>query len=435
MLDLLYVFVALALVALNAFFVATEFAIVKVRGTRIEELVSNGVARASATQDVIENLNPYLSACQLGITLASLGLGWVGEPAFAHLIEPLFGFLGEKSWIAAHTLAVIIAFVLITLLHVVLGELVPKALAIDYPERTALWVAWPIRLFYRMFYPFIWSMNELSMVIIRMMGLQPKGDEARVHTGEEIRLIFARSRHGGVLSEEHARLLSRALDFADHTVRQIIVPRSEIVFLDVNQPYVEILKTARESGHTRYPLCDGDLDRVLGILHIKDVFVHSDATTRIADLRALAREPLLVPETLPVEQLLNLFRRERRHMAIVLDEYGGTTGMVTLEDVIEEITGEIQDEFDTEEPKVQRLPGGRLSVDATLPVDEIEKHLGIADPLEDEEVDTLGGLVFTRLGRIPQVGDTVSIGDRKVEVERIEGRRILRLLVHPHVGS
>ena len=435
MIDLFYVLVALALVALNAFFVATEFAIVKVRGTRIEELVSDGVARASATKDVIENLNPYLSACQLGITLASLGLGWVGEPAFAHLIEPLFGFLGGNSWVAAHTLAVVIAFVLITLLHVVLGELVPKALAIDYPERTALWVAWPIRLFYRMFYPFIWSMNELSMVIIRIMGLQPKEDEARVHTGEEIRLIFARSLHGGVLSEEHARLLSRALDFPDHTVRQIVVPRSEIVFLDVNRPYAEILKIARESGHTRYPLCDGDLDRVLGILHIKDVFVHSDATTGVADLRALAREPLLVPETLPLEQLLNLFRRERRHMAIVLDEYGGTTGMATIEDVIEEITGEIQDEFDTEEPKVQRMAGGRMSVDATLPVDEIEKRLDIASPLDDENVDTLGGLVFTRLGRIPRVGDVVRIGDRDVEVERIEGRRILRLLVHPPIGD
>ena len=219
MTDLFYIFVALALVALNAFFVATEFAIVKVRGTRIQELVSDGVARAEAVQEVIENLNPYLSACQLGITLASLGLGWVGEPAFAHVVEPLFGFLGENSWIAAHTLAVSIAFVLITLLHVVLGELVPKALAIDYPERTAFLIAWPIRLFYRMFYPFIWAMNELSLVIVRLMGLKPKGKEARVHTEEELRLIVARSQRGGVLSEEHARLLSRTLDFADHTQR------------------------------------------------------------------------------------------------------------------------------------------------------------------------------------------------------------------------
>jgi CBS domain containing-hemolysin-like protein len=431
MLDLLYVLVALALVALNAFFVATEFGIVKVRSTRIEELVSQGVARAQATQEVIGNLNPYLSACQLGITLASLGLGWVGEPAFAHLFERLLGLLGIGSSIAVHTAALVTAFVLITLLHVVLGELVPKTIAIDYPERTALWVAWPIRIFYRVFYPFIWAMNELANLTIKTVGLRPASEDERAHTEEELRMIVARSQRGGVLTEAHASLLARALDFAGHTVRQIIVPRGEIVFLDVNRPYEEILKTARESGHSRYPLCDGDLDRVLGILHIKDLFVHMDETSGVADLRALAHAPLLIPETLPVERLLGRFQRERVHMAIVLDEYGGTTGMVTLEDVIEEIIGEVQDEFDMEEPMVQRMSGGRLSVDATLPVDEIGERLGIDEDLEEPDIDTLGGLVFTRLGRLPEVGDTVVLGGRRVEVSRVDGRRILRVLVHP----
>jgi CBS domain containing-hemolysin-like protein len=431
MLDLLYVLVALALVALNAFFVATEFGIVKVRSTRIEELVSHGVARARATQEVIVNLNPYLSACQLGITLASLGLGWVGEPAFAHLFERFLGLFGIGSSIAAHTAALVTAFVLITLLHVVLGELVPKTIAIDYPERTALFVAWPIRIFYRVFYPFIWAMNELANLTIKAIGLRPATEDERAHTEEELRMIVADSHRGGVLTEAHAGLLERALAFAAHTARQIIVPRGEIVFLDVNRPYDEILETARDSGHSRYPLCDGDLDRVLGILHIKDLFLHMEETSRVADLRALAREPLLVPETLPVERLLGRFQRERVHMAIVLDEYGGTTGMVTLEDVVEEIIGEVQDEFDMEEPRVQRLSRGRLSVDATLPVDEIEERLGIEEDFEEPDVDTLGGLIFTRLGRLPEVGDTVVLGGRTVEVSRVEGRRILRLIVHP----
>jgi len=308
---------------------------------------------------------------------------------------------------------------------------VPKTISIDYPERTALWIAWPIRIFYRVFYPFIWAMNELANLTIKTMGLRPASENDRAHTEEELRMIVARSQRGGVLTEAHAGLLARALDFAGHTVRQIIVPRGEIVFLDVNHPYEEILKTARESGHSRYPLCDGDLDRVLGILHIKDLFVRMDETSGVADLRALARAPLLIPETLPVERLLSRFQRERVHMAIVLDEYGGTTGMVTLEDVVEEIIGEVQDEFDMEEPMVRKLSGGRLSVDATLPVDEIGERLGIEEDFEEPDVDTLGGLVFTRLGRLPEVGDTVVLGGRTIEVSRVEGRRILRVLVHP----
>jgi CBS domain containing-hemolysin-like protein len=427
MADLLYLLIALGLVALNAFFVATEFAIVKVRSTRIEELASQGMASATATREVIEDLNPYLAACQLGITLASLGLGWVGEPAFAHLIEPLFTGLGAAQGVATHTLAVTLAFVVITLLHVVLGELVPKTVAIDYPLKTALIVAWPIRIFYRAFYPTIWAMNEISNLIVRALGLSQIAEETRAHTEEELRMIVAGSHKGGVISEAHAGLLARALDFADHTVRQIMLPRGDIVSLDVNLDYEDNLRVARESGHTRYPLCDGDLDRVVGVVHIKDIFVHPEVSEQ-RDLRGLAREPLFVPESLAIEKLLADFRRRRVHMGIVIDEHGGTSGIVTLEDVLEELTGEIQDEFDQEEPKVRALPDGGFSVDATLPLDETEVELGIrAD--RDEDVDTLGGLVFARLGRMPRVGDAVVLDGREVKVSRIRGRRILRLLV------
>jgi len=426
----IYLLAALALVALNAFFVATEFAIVKVRATRIEELAARGVKRAVATREVVSDLNAYLAACQLGITLASLGLGWVGEPAFAHLVEPLFSWLGAGRVIAAHTLAVAVAFVLITVLHVVLGEVVPKTIAVDRALPTALAVAWPIRMFYRAFYPAIWSMNELSIVIVRAMGLKPVTAASLAHSGEELRMIVARSRMGGVFSESQARLLQRALDFADRSVRQIMLPRGDIVYIDVNRTYEDNIRTARESGHTRYPVCEGDLDNVIGVLHIKDMFVHAEAVSDQRDLRALAREPMFVPETLAIDKLLTDFRRQRLHMGIVIDEHGGVSGLVTLEDVLEELTGEIQDEFDEEEPKVRKLPDGRLSVDATLPVDEIEPQLGIQEAPEDE-IDTLGGLVLARLGRMARIGDAVEVGGRTVRVSRVRGRRILRLVVEP----
>ncbi len=424
-----YILLALALVAANAFFVATEFAIVRVRVTRIEELVSRGVKRSAATKEVLENLNAYLSACQLGITLTSLGLGWVGEPAFARLFEPLFLSLGAWRWVAAHSAALTLSFALITFLHVVLGEQVPKTLAIDRAEAVALLATWPIRLFHRAFYPVIWVLNGAATLAVRTLGLAPLPEESRAHSEEELRMILGLSHRSGVLSEAHAELIENALDFADRTVRQIMVPRGDIVYLDVNRPYEENLAIARKGGHTRYPLCDGDLDRVVGVLHIKDLFLSPPLDPATMDLRSLAREPLFVPESLEVQRLLSIFQKQRVHLGIVIDEYGGMSGIVTLEDILEELIGEIQDEFDQELPKVRPLEDGRLSVDATLPVDQLEQ-LGIPEE-HHEDVDTLGGLVLARLGRIARVGDVVELGGRKIEVSRVKGRRILRLTVHP----
>ena len=428
--NLFYLLLALALVAANAFFVATELAIVRVRETRVEELVSRGAKRALATQGVLKNLNAYLSACQLGITLASLGLGWVGEPAFAHLLEPLFAGLGGAAHFAAHSLALTFSFALITFLHVVLGEQVPKTLAIDRAEGVALLASWPIRLFHRTFYPFIWVLNGAAILAVRLMGLEPVPEESRAHTEEELRLILGLSHKSGVLSEAHADLIENALDFADRTVRQIMVPRGDIVFLDVNRSFDENLAMARKAGHTRYPLCDGDVDRVVGVLHIKDLFLSAPTGSGATDLKSLAREPLIVPESLEAQRLLAIFQKQRVHLGIVIDEYGGTSGIVTLEDVLEELTGEIQDEFDQEAPLVHALDDGRLSVDAALPLDEMEEKLGISEG-SYEDVDTLGGLVLARLGRIALVGDVVELGGRRVEVSRVKGRRILRLTVYP----
>jgi CBS domain containing-hemolysin-like protein len=429
--DLLYILLALGLVALNAFFVATEFAIVKVRETRIEELVDRGVRRAIAAREVLRNLDAYLSATQLGITFASLGLGWVGEHAFARLVAPLVSWMDGGSQIAAHSIAFTLSFLLLTFLHVVFGELAPKTLAIERPETTALVVSRPIQIFRFLFHPLIWTLNGSANLAIRLMGLPPQSEESLAHSEEELRMILAVSHRSGVLSETHARLLENALDFADRNVRQIMVPRGDIVFLDANRSYADNIAVAREGGHTRYPLCDGDLDRVIGVIHIKDLFLSPPVGGGEAELRAIARQPLFLPESLQIERLLAMFQKQHVHLGMVIDEYGGTSGVVTLEDVLEELTGEIQDEFDEETPKIQTLPDGRLLVDAGLSRDELEK-LGIEEETDDE-VDTLGGLVLARLGRIARVGDTVALGGRRVEVNRVRGRRILRLIVHPAV--
>jgi len=425
--DLLYVLLALGLVVLNAFFVATEFAIVRVRTTRIDELVAKGVRRAAATRTVLQDLNAYLSACQLGITLASLGLGWVGgSPAFARLLEPLFAGLGSWAGVTAHSAAIALAFAVITVLHVVLGEQAPKMVAIERAEGVALLVAWPIRVFHLLFFPFTWAMNALSGLAVRALGLNPVAEGSLAHSEEELRMILSVSQRSGTLPEAHAELLENALDFTERAVRQIMVPRADIVWLDARRPAEDNVRVVRESAHTRYPLCEGDVDHVVGVLNLKDLFLQPPG----GDLRQLARKPLFVPENVSIDRVLRQFQRSRTHLAVVIDEYGGTSGVVTIEDVLEELIGEIQDEFDEEAPKVQDLGGGRLSVDASVPADEIAETLGIEDGA-DEEVDTLGGLVLARLGRIARPGDVVTLGGRRVEVSRMRGRRIVRLTVHP----
>lgn len=426
----LYLVLAGIIVLLNAFFVATEFALVRVRETRINSLVESGVRRAEAVHDVLHNLNDYLSACQLGVTITSLGLGWVGEAAFAALFEPLFVGVGRGASLATHSAALVAAFITLTVLHVVFGELTPKTVALQRAEQVALLFAWPIRVFRTAFFPLIWVLNRAAIATARLLGVTPPPEASLAHSEEELRIILAMSERSGVLSDRHARLLTNALDFADRTVRQIMVPRADIVSLDVRRGWEENLAAARDGGHTRYPLCDGELDRVVGVLHIKDLFHVAPSLAAPPDLKALAREPMVVPETLRLEQVLALFQGRRLHLALVIDEYGGTSGLVTLEDVLEELTGEIQDEFDEEPAKVQTLPGGRLSVDAGLSLHEVEDLLDL-DREDVADVDTLGGLVLARLGRIARVGDLVDLAGRRVEVARIRGRRIVRLTVHP----
>lgn len=426
--DAALVVVALVIVAINAFFVAAEFAIVRVRVTRIEDLVQRGVRRAVAAREVLRNLDAMISACQLGITLASLALGWIGEPAFAHLLEPLFSWMGRFRSGASHTAAIAVSFLLITFLHVVVGELVPKTVAIAHAESTALAVSWPLRIFRFLFYPLISFMNRTANLLVETMRLKPPTEASLAHSEAELRMILAVSRKSGALSESHGRLLANALDFADRAVRQIMVPRADVLWLDVNRSYAENTSRAREFGHTRLPLCDGTIDRVVGIVHVKDLFIAPPPIRGAPELRLLARAPLYVPANAKIQQALTLFQRQKFHLGIVVDEHGGTAGLVTLEDVLEELIGEIQDEFDQETPKVQTQPDGRLLLDAALTIAELEAATSVHEDIV-EDVDTIGGFVQARLGRLARIGDTVTFGGRTLEVVRVKGRRILRVAV------
>lgn len=430
MMNFLYLLAALVLIALNAFFVVSEFALVKVRATRIKEIADRGSRQANMVLVILPELDAYLSACQIGVTIASLGLGWIGEPAFAHILEPLFAGFGRWSGVAAHSIAVPMAFVVITILHITLGEQAPKIIAIREAEKLAVWIAWPIRLFYVLLYPAIWLLNGCALTLVKWFGFKDATGSGSALSRQELKQILLGSRAEGYLSDSQTEMLHKALEFPGHIVRQIMLPRTDMVALNVNDPFEHNFKILCNSVHTRYPLYEDNRDNIVGILHIKSLLPALESQGPPPDIRSFAYEARFVPESLPIAQLLSLFQERNSHLAIVIDEYGGTSGIVTLEDVIEELLGEIQDEFDREEPLVSALDRGMISVDAAFPVDGLAREIGLV-PDEEPDVDTLGGLVVTRLGRIARVGDSVVIGGRRVDVSRVRSRRIIRLIVHP----
>jgi CBS domain containing-hemolysin-like protein len=416
---------ALVFVLLNGFFVAAEFALVKVRPTQIEMQVSEGSRRARMTQHMITHLDAYLSATQLGITLASLALGWIGEPAFARIFEPLLvGVLGAPSTVL-HTVSLIAAFVLITVLHIVLGELAPKSLAIRKPEPTSLWVSIPLYGFYKLTYPVIWLLNHAANSILRIVGIQPVTESELAHSEEEIRRLLD-SEQQSDLPDQKRELLANIFELSHRTARQIMVPRADVIYLSTTQSMAENLEVARRAGHTRFPLCEGDLDHVVGLVHIKDLFRAPEPPPTLTEVR---RAISFVPETLPADRMLRRMRAERVHMAAVLDEYGGVNGIVTLENVIEEIVGEIQDEFDFERPEIVNLGASTYQVSGQMLVADLEDELDLE--LSERDEDTIGGVVLSELGRRGRVGDVVRIGHLSLQVQEIDGNRIrtLRLTV------
>jgi CBS domain containing-hemolysin-like protein len=409
---------ALLLVFLNGFFVAAEFALVKVRPTQIDPYVSEGLRRAKIARHMIRHLDAYLSATQLGITLASLALGWIGEPAFAWVIEPVVrAVVGENPQLL-HSVALTISFLTITILHIVLGELAPKSVAIRKSEATTLWIALPLYVFYKVSFPAIWVLNHTANALLKLIGIAPVSESELGHDEEELRLLLSSS-HASHLSLQKRELLDNIFELSHRVARQLIIPRQDVVYLSIARPLTENLRLARRSGHTRFPLCEGDLDHVIGVIHIKDLFRRERPLT---SLQEVAREIAFVPETLELDRLLKRMRTERFHMAAVIDEYGGVSGVVTLEDVIEEIVGQIQDEFDVENPEILDQGDGIYVVSGGVLVEDLEKALGVEFSKRDE--DTIGGVVLSELGRNPAVGDKVELGPITIEVLEVQLNRV-----------
>ncbi|HEX9665961.1 MAG TPA: hemolysin family protein [Thermodesulfobacteriota bacterium] len=420
------IFLVFLLVAANGFFVAAEFALVKLRIQEIKILARKGSKTAKLVEKIVANLDAYLSACQLGITLASLGLGWVGEPLVARSIEPAFNSLGIPED-RVHLVAFPIAFIIITLLHITLGEQVPKILAIKKYKRTALTISMPLAIFYKIFKPFIWVLNTISNLMLRVIGIQITSEHGEVHTEDEVRAILLESAAVGHLTLGERLIMENVLDLENKIARRYMLPRDQIIYLDKNDTMEEKLRIASESGHTRLPLCDGDLDHIIGIVHVKDIF---QTLARKQELKALvdvARKPTFLPETFALDALLREFQKKHTALAILVDEYGVVSGMITLENVLEELVGPIQDEFDSEAPSIMKIGADSFEVDAACTVDEIEKKLEIE--LSDSNADTIGGVLIEMLGHIPTVNESAVLGEHEVTVLEADPTRVRRVRI------
>lgn len=409
----------LVLVFVNGFFVAAEFALVTIRRTRVEQMLAEGRPGARNVQDATSHLDSYIAACQLGITMASLALGWVGEPALAGVIEPLIGEL------AGHAVGVVVSFIVITSLLVVAGELTPKGIALQYPEQTSIVVTGPLRLFRVVFRPAIWLLNEGGWLAARVIGVS-RDVESHTHIGaEELRLVVQASAQAGAIETEEQFLLERVLKFGDLTVASVMIPRTEVVALQIDTSTEQATAVVAEHHHSRYPVYRKDLDDILGVIHVRDLLLAEPAAT----LQPLLREALVVPSSVGVDRLLGEMRTRRNHFAIAVDEFGGTDGIVTLEDVLESIVGELQDEFEEPDRPPQRGPGGRLRIDGLDNVDVLPGLLGFV--VEPGPYNTVAGFVLDRIGRIPQVGDSIEVAGYRLRVAEMDELRIAAVEAEP----
>jgi CBS domain containing-hemolysin-like protein len=411
-----------ALVVLNGFFVASEFAIVKIRSSQLEALEDPGDRRLPFAKRATEHLDAYLSASQLGITLASLGLGWIGEPFLAQMLHPLFLSFGITSETVIRTTSFILAFSTITFLHIVLGEQAPKVFAIRKPLSTTLWISAPLHLFYVLFRPAIWFLNVSSNLILKhLFKMEPASEIEAAHSEEELRVILTDSADSQEVSKVGKELLMNTLDLRRRVVRDIMTPRGEVVYLDSEKPFEENLKRAIASRHTRFPVCRLHLDNPLGLVHIKDILGLMQQPAP-PDLLTIKRDLLLVPELMPLEKLLTLFLSRGAHLGVVVDEFGGTVGIVTLDNVLAEIVGDIRDEFDAAPAEFQRMSDDEFTVKGTLGLYELNDFTDLK--LESAEVSTVGGYIVNLLGHIPRAGEQVRVGDYLATVLQSDGRRI-----------
>src|SRR5215475_2177247 len=412
------------LVLLNGFFVVAEFALVKIRDSQLKTLADEGVKRAAFVKQIKDNLNAYLSACQVGITAASLGLGWLGEPFLARMLQPFFALAGIESAPVIKSISFTLAFSVITFLHIVLGEQAPKILAIRKAMGAALFVSRPLRWFYAIFKPAIWFLNAASnWVLRRLIRVEPIAEGEFAHSEEELRLIVQESEKSAEVTPLGRELVFNVLDLRDRVVRDIMTPRGEIVYLDVEDGFETNVKKAIDSQHTRFPLCRENLDNTIGLIHIKELLpMMRDSHP---DLMRIKRELHPVPEMMPLENLLRLFLNKHAHLAIVVDEFGGTVGLVTLENVLEELVGDIQDEFDFEKEEFRKISANEFSVDGALGLYELN-DLAELD-LESPGVSTIGGYVTHLLGHLPKTGEQVKIDGYLVTVSEADNRRVKQL--------
>jgi putative hemolysin len=412
-----------ALILLNGFFVAGEYGLVTTRRTRVRELEERGNRRARNVLTILSDPPRFIAAMQLGVTGTSLGIGALGEQALAKVFDPIMASL----------IAFALAFLIITFLHVVVGELVPKGIALQHSETVALAVSAPVRGFFVLLKPLIWVLQRSTELVLRVFGLEPPGGDMEVYSEAELKMLLSRSREEGEIEQQEQEMLYKVFDFADKEVSTVMVPRPEVVALSVELPPEEALAAMIESPYTRYPVYRESLDHVIGILHVRDLFsAIVDRGISGVEIESMVRPAHIVPETKDLAALLAEFRRDNQHMAIVVDEYGDLEGIVTLEDLLEEIVGEIEDEFDLPDESIEHLPDGRMRIDGTFPIDDFNEQFDRDLPIEDYH--TVGGFVFGLLGRAPERGDEVEHDGTRFKVLEVEGSRIERLEVElvPH---
>jgi CBS domain containing-hemolysin-like protein len=428
--DALRLIAVLLLVLANGFFVAAEFALVSVRKTRIAELITQGNTSALWVRRALEDPDRFIAATQLGITLASLGLGWIGEPALGKLIQPIINLFPVAIEDAlSHSLSAGLAFAIITFLHVVIGELAPKSIALQNPERTSLIVAQPTVFTEWIFKPAIWLLNGAGNALLKLLGIKPAGAHELVHSPEEIKMLTTASAESGIVKDSEEEMLHAVFDFGDMLVRHVMVPRTEMIAIQGNSNLEEMIEVAIQHPFTKLPVYEESLDQIIGVVHLKDLVraIHGEGNSS-KNARDLMRDAIFIPETARLDDLLNRFRARKRHIGIVLDEYGGTAGVVTLEDLLEEIVGEVSDPFD-DEPEITPMPDGSSSVDGLTLIDEVNEHFTL--DLSDPNYDTIAGYILGQLGRMAQIGDVLTVDGATLRITAMDGLRIARISILP----
>ena len=421
--------IVFVLLLVNGFFVSAEFAIVRARRAKIEQLTKDGNVDAKLALKALEDMNFFIAAVQVGVTIASIGIGWFGSPTIEKMMDPILSNLPSSYVYLTHTITAVVAFLVVTFLHVVIGEQVPKCIALQYPEKISLYVAKPMDIFMTISKPFVWVLNVACNAILRLFRI-PVSTARVVHTIEDLDLMVNTSYDEGVLNETEKDMMHNVFKFSDLTAREVMIPKTDMVCVPIGMSIEELNKVATENQYTRYPVYDGDIDHITGLIHVKDLYSLS-IKDEVCPIEKIQRKVLLAPETITMDNLVREFKKNKSQMAVVVDEFGGTSGIITLEDVLEEIFGDVQDEFDEEtEFDIKEIKPNHYLANGMMRLDELANYFDLPDDkLEDDDVDTIAGLVVKELGRLAQLDDVVKYHEFTFTVKEVDGARITKLLV------